>query len=61
MALRLVWASRSMSARDRLGTLEHLRIGHGASDPLLERETILFGDAAVVELGDNVQLRAGHP
>ena len=42
---------------NRLGTLEHLRIGLAAFDPVLQRETDFFGDAAIVELGDDVQLR----
>ena len=43
---------------DRLGTLEHLRIGLAAFDSVLQRETDFLGDTAVVELGDDVQLRS---
>jgi hypothetical protein len=43
---------------DRLCALEHLRIGLAAFDPVLQGEADFFGDAAVVELGDDVQLRS---
>ena len=40
----------------RLGVLEHLRVGLARLDPGLQRQADLFGDGAVVELGDDVQL-----
>ena len=43
---------------DRLGTLERLRIELASFDLFPQRETDFFGDAAAVELGDDIQLRS---
>ena len=57
---RSLWVSGPFDlCSDRGRALEHLGVGLGSLNPGLDCFAYLFGDAAVVQLGDDVQLGAG--